>query len=259
MDQKKLPQQLVELIIAIIGTITAIVNIGTFVKEVKEIFEIAGFPSPVNQYIPYILFSWGIMASLVGGALWGLIWKTLGDKKEPHGFNSVLWAAVTNLITILSFIYVGKTFLQIEMLKLAVISAGYMIGVCMGAWIFYSVPFRTNGIRNYFEQSDRSEKGKNRLRWNEIWLVLIWSSLIAIPAFILVQGMKVVIFGYALAPQLYIFLRQVVMVILFTSITVWSFLLIYPSVRKHAMARGLIAGITLRTTLFLGLFMGLAS
>jgi hypothetical protein len=241
-------------LILVNALILVIANIVTFIRT---LFEVTKLPPQISKYIPYILFSWGVIASLIGGAIWGLIWKNLGDKNEPHGLKSLLWAIITNLATILSFLYVGKTFLQIDIIKLTIISVAFLIGASVGAWIFYSVPFRSNGIRNFFEQREREKRIKNWLYWNEFRLALIWSSLIAFPAFLLVQLAKIYIYGYAFVPQLLIFLHQLLLVILFTCGVVWSFISIYPSVRKHAMARGLIAGITLRTTLFLGLFIGL--
>ena len=238
--------------------ILLIPNIFKWINDtIKCTKDLTLIPIALEGYVPFILFSIGVFSSIIGGAIWGIIWKTIGDKGEPHGKSSIGWGIITNITTILMFIFIGIKLFSVPFSNLMILSISLLIGFSIGSWIFYSLPLRTKGLRKSIEEITQKQTKRNKLFWSEFWLALIWSLILSIPSFLLFQVAKYVLYQQTISRLLITFLKQTTLIIGSNCLVIWCFIIIYPSIRKHAMARGLIAGITLRTTLFMALFINL--
>lgn len=153
-------------------------------RMIKVLFDRAAPSKPPEQreYFFYVIFFWAVVSSLLGGLLWNVAFNgTLGgSQSEPHSIAAIIWPIATNLPVVVTLIVLNRKYLLKipNQVKLYVV---FLAGMVVGSLIFYDLPIYGNsGFRQYFETRNMSFAEK------EFWLVLIWSSLLTIPGFLLV-------------------------------------------------------------------------
>lgn len=247
-------------------SISAAVNLLTFFsflllfknevqKTIKELFDHAKPASPPEQrgYFFYLLFFWAVVASLLGGLFWNVAFQgTLGGSREPHGWAAVLWAVVTNLPVIVALIVINNRF-SIGIQSPVQLYAAFLIGSVIGSGLFYDLPlFGEQGFRNYVETKNLTYHRA------EFWLVVIWSSLLSVTGFVCMGLANFLVnppsrkFGKAA----WVFLKQSALSVGLTASAVSLFIWAFADPARYEAARGVIAGLFLRITIFFGLFLG---
>lgn len=215
----------------------------------------------------YFLFFWAVTAALLGGLLWagvqqlfptiisssscndltGDLRLTLGGVKEPHGFAAFLWPIVTNLPIVALLILVAWHYKLIPLNATALISLLVLLSLSVASLIFYDLPvFGYRGFRCYM-----SSKGLSFAEL-EFYLVLIWSGLLAAIAFLSLYGASK--FGWLVSPSITLkgCAIAIGLVVGLTVLFVGFFIGGYPHPAFES-ARGIVAGVTLRVSLFFGI------
>ena len=127
----------------------------------------------------YETWFWGIVSAVIGGILWGFLWKqSMGDTgNEPRGFWAILWPVITNIPGIIIIMFLCRKY-SCSPWKNYILPLGiWIVGTIIGSWFFYSVPLSGQiGLREYYLQ--------RTIEIPEFWFVIIWSALIAFPAFL---------------------------------------------------------------------------
>jgi len=201
----------------------------------------------------YFLFFWAFVAAILGGFVWNIFvrltkqWAFLGGKYEPHGLTAILWPIVTNIPVAIVLISLNIAYLFIEFRTQVLLYSVFLLGLTMGAKIFYDTPIKgSRGFRNHFEAK------KMPFFWKEFWLVLIWSALLSL-GFLLSNGIILLTTQRDLWEVFINFLKQTGLCIGLTSLAVIFFLLAFPEQPRMETARGIVAGLFLRIALFFGL------
>ncbi|MBM9616591.1 hypothetical protein JWJ90_20195 [Desulfobulbus rhabdoformis] len=224
-------------------------------KELREGLETLGLGQKESPSLFYELCFWGIVSALIGGFIWGLFWEQSigGAGREPHGIWAILWAFVTNLPGLLVLVALNRKYHFLLWKERLLPCAAWLSGIVIGAWVFYDLPLAGfNGFREFFLN--------NSFDLAELWLVIIWSALVAIPAF----------FFFAVSKRsrnntpfsLTVFWAGVVrpsgLTVLVTTLVVGAFMIVYPDQSQLSQARGVLAGLFLRVMLFINLFLVLS-
>ena len=226
-------------------------------KEIDGWIKGAGLPRDVNFYVWYF---YALLAAFLGGLLWSILNRvfgfmdpTLGGPTEPHGAAVIVWAIATNVPVIITLIILNRIYRFIAIRKQVLLYIVFLLSQIAGALLFYDFPLSRNvGFRNYFNTQPIPFFQK------ELLLVVIWSALLSIPAFLAIGLVRVMLDP---APVRYraivwTFLNQIGQCIGLTTLAVVLFLLAFPADPQFETARGIIAGVALRMSLFLGLLIG---
>ncbi|HEX4961104.1 MAG TPA: hypothetical protein VF173_09735 [Thermoanaerobaculia bacterium] len=182
-----------------------------------------------------------LLTSLMGGAMWVYFWRKLGGTVEPHGIAALMWPLVSNVLTC------ATCWLFSRRAGVSLPEVGrFLLGLSVGSWLFYDLPVANHhGIRSAI----------GGLGWSpfssEAVLVVAWSLMLSVPAH------SFAILGRPLAvrrPQDEIRRRLlgVALAVCFASVPVWCFIGLFPT-SDFESARGIIAGVSLRVGLGLGL------
>lgn len=248
----------------LVGLMASILGIFGFMislrEELNRAIKTLNLPPEVNFYF---LFFWAFIAWFLGGLLWiglnrlndkynfmGNSAYTGGPNSEPHGLGAIIWSISTTIFSIITLILLNNRYKFIENQVQLLIYTAFIVGISMGSVIFYDLPICGNkGFRNYFNTKKLTYFSK------EFWLVVIWSSLISIFGFLFANIVKVVALPISkgLVPTAYLFLKQIGICVGLTTCVVTFFLIVFPSQPRFEAAKGIIAGLFLRTTLFFGL------
>jgi len=251
----------IKMVIGVIGTLSFL-----FMMKTKVDNALVAIKAPVTLNF-YFLFFWALAAALLGGLLWAgsqqifpsiisssscadLIQDpklTLGGSKEPHGLAAFLWPIVTNLPIGVLLMVVSWRYAPISVKDAAVVSLIMVLSLSVAALIFYDLPLLGyRGFRCYLNAKGLAYQNL------EIYLVLIWSGLLATIAFgALYGGSK-----FGLLPSLSVSIKDCAIAIgLLVGVTVFSvgfFIVGYPHPGFES-ARGVVAGVALRISLFFGI------
>lgn len=230
-----------------------------FKKEVQStneiLFEHSKPSSPPGQreFFFYLLFFWAMVASLLGGLFWNLFFQgTLGGSEEPHGWAAILWSIVTTLPLILTLIVLNKRY-KLALQKQTQLYIAFLVGVAIGSAVFYDLPLSGEaGFRLYFEAQNLPYANK------EFWLVVIWSSLLASPGFLLmgITRLWLIPMSRNTITTTWLFFKQSALVIGLTTSAVSLFIWAFDDQSRFDSARGIVAGIFLRVAMFFGIFIG---
>lgn len=129
----------------------------------------------------------------------------------------------------------------------------FLVGITVGSTVFYDLPLlRSSGFRQYFEAWNVP------FPENEFWLVVIWSSIVTIPGFLLTGLTKLLFIPTPKDIRIIVwpFLKQTGLCIGLTTSAVSLFLLAFADQPRFITARGIIAGLFLRIAVFFALFIG---
>ena len=249
--------------------ITSIIGIIYFLfqimQKVKVIIDTVPAPKTLDFFF---LFFWVLAAALVGGLLWAFAQQifpslrssnictnvpgesmiTLGGANEPHGLAAFLWPIITNIPTIILLILVLHKYFLFQLKETGIISLLAILSLSLASLIFYDFPISGyRGFRCYFTAQNLSYPTL------EIYMVLIWSGMLSIIPFLtlyvagkfhLLFNVSVAIIDCMVASGLVIGLMV---------FCVGFFVAGY----HHSIfesARGVVAGVALRISLFFGLF-----
>jgi hypothetical protein len=248
-------------ILGVSANLFALLGVTFFAKEtIDDAIKDLGLPDELNFYQ---LAFWAIAASLVGGLLWGLVnglnvkWRFIngaplgGSGNEPHKLSAVLWSMVTIFPLLSTLILLNVHYSFVDFGQQLATYAAFYAGCALGSWCFYDFPISgTIGIRDYLEKRRQSSRGVT-----EVWLGFLWPLLVAVPAFGLLWLTRIVLDPSKVGfwSSLVTFLAQVGTVVILTGLSVVAFLLTLPLNSRFDSARGIIAGLFLRASLFFGL------
>ena len=215
----------------------------------------------------YFLFFWAVAVALLGGLLWAIFQQlfpsiisssscvdliddtklTIGGSKEPHGFAAFLWPIVTNLPVAVLLMLVAWHYKFIPLKSAAFASLLVLLSLSVASLIFYDFPlFGYRGFRCYM-----SAKGQSFIKL-ELYLVLIWSALLAMVPFLTLYGASKS--GWLVAPPVSI-KNCAIAIGLLVGLTVSSvgFCIAGYPYPAFESARGVVAGVALRISLFFGI------
>lgn len=249
-----------------IGLVASILGIIQFIKsykdEIDSWIDSLKLPSEVNFY--FFAF-YAIVAASLGGVFWNTfnrindIYIFMGPSayvggtgSEPHGIAIIIWAITTHLPLAIILIFLNRKYRFVGFRKQIWLYTGFLVGVSIGGHLFYDLPlWGSRGFRFYFDAKNMSFFQK------ELGLVVIWSSLLSICGFLLMGLVKVwqnpsddkKFFSNLL-------LKQVGLCIGLTTLAVVFFILAFPDQPRFEAARGIIAGLVIRSSLFFGIVLG---
>jgi hypothetical protein len=216
-------------------------------------------PTRINFYF---LFFCSVAAASIGGMLWAILNRLNnqylhlapslnllgGTSSEPHGIAVILWAITTLVPVVLIVLILGWRYHFAQIRQRLLLYGAFLIGATIGSVIFYDFPLGgKDGFRNYLDSLNMPSSLK------EVLLVVIWSSLLSILGFLFMALMKVIV---ARRLDLWTILKQIGLCIGLTTFAVDCFLLGFPDLARYDTARGFLAGLALRMTLFFGLLSG---
>ncbi len=247
------PIRILSALSAFCGLVFLLVRV---MKELREGIETLGLGQKESPSLFYELCFWGIASALIGGFIWGLFWKQSigGTGREPHGFWAVLWPFITNLPGFLALVALNRKYHFLLWKGQLLPFVAWLSGTMIGAWAFYDMPLMSfNGFREFLLN--------NSVDLVEFWLVIIWSAIVAIPAFLFFAASRW--FGNNNPFSLTVLWSDVVrpsgMTVIVTTLVVGVFLIAYPDQSKFSQARGILAGLFLRAMLFINLFLVLST
>lgn len=234
-------------------------------QRVSDALAAIGAPASLDFYF---LFFWALAAALVGGLAWGACQRlspslnarrcsqspsaptpTLGGSREPHGIAAWLWPVVTNVPILVLFVFFAVHYQLFGHAAVVRLASVFLLGLSLSSAVFYDLPlFGNRGFRCWL----------NTRGWRyevlELALVLIWSTILSVIPFFLVH-MASNLGWFPLAP-ISGMVEAVGLTVGMTSLVVTFFVVTYPN-EKFESARGILAGLTLRVSLFLGLVLAM--
>ncbi len=210
----------------------------------------------------YILFFWSVVAAFSGGLVWAALnWLQIlgqspymgGTASEPHGIAPAIWVLATNLPAIIILLILGRIYGFAQTRPQLIPYGAFLVGTIVSSIVFYDLPLDKNGLRNLLDPQNGTSLSK------EFWLALIWSSL-PILGFLFMEFTKSRIARTrdfrTLLQRTELLVKQIGLCTGLTTLSITCFLLFVPTLERFDTARGVIAGVVLRTTLFFGLFLG---
>ncbi|MCP3964391.1 MAG: hypothetical protein GY719_41715 [bacterium] len=182
------------------------------------------------------------VASVLGGALWVVLWRGLGGTVEPHGLAALAWPVVTvSPVCLVAWAFARRSGLT------AIETVGFLVGLVAGSWLFYDLPIGPHQGARYALES---------LNWSpvrtEALLVLIWSTTLSICASLCASITRTLVEKRSVTAAKHDLFPAMAVPIVTVCIPVWVYISIFPTSEFEA-ARGVIAGIALRVGLGLGL------
>lgn len=243
--------------------VIGLVAILTFLMAIKgKVDEALVVMRAPEQLSFYFLFFWATTAALVGGLLWagcqyllptaspsGGFEPTLGGSKEPHGLAALLWPLVTNLPTAVLILALSSTYHLLSLRIGTIVSAILLVGLMIASLMFYDIPVSgLRGVRLYIEAKQLGYVT------TEMLLVVVWSALLALIPF---SAMHVANrMGWISGPGASLAATGLAIgvTVVLTAFVVGFFVAGYP-IQKYEAARGVLAGLALRVSLFFGLIL----
>ncbi|HEY4789122.1 MAG TPA: hypothetical protein VIH57_23900 [Bacteroidales bacterium] len=216
---------------------------GTFFRVIGQKLD---FPARAGFVIKFLL---AVAAGVIGGLLWNLIYqKGLGgNNMEPKGIWAFLWGAITNIPLAIALIILNMVYPFSENKKLWKVLFIYLLSIGLAGWFFYDFPIlHYHGFREYYVSKLLSFVA------TESVIVIIWSAICSIfpliisSAFIMSRNNLLRVYRDALFMSL--------LIITVTSLIVIIYINALPHSPMFDTGRGIIAGVALRTMLFLGLY-----
>lgn len=211
-----------------------------------------------EEYNFYFVSFWAFVAAVLGGFLWNYILLRVFDEEfvlggtnnEPKGIWAFFWGIITLLPTV-TILMLGNEYYSHSGSsgKQILIYLAFIVGLSIGGFVFYSFPMGNGivGIRNFYES--RMDSFFRR----EFILVIIWTVLLS-SGFLFAMITKALLFHFE--PSIvYTFFKQTGFTVLFTTLAVVFFLTVFPTTERFDTARGIIAGLFLRISLFWGLLL----
>ncbi len=244
------PLRLLSAVAGICGLLFSILRVT---DEVKKALDAAGIARQSRSTTFYELWFWAFISAVVGGFAWALIWRQSigGTGKEPHGIHAVVWAVSVALPIVVALFVVNWKYKILQPLSLAGPVILWALGSGLGASAFYDLPIaHTRGFRDAVLASATP--------YTEFWLVLSWSTIIAAPAFI-----GFAIGGWLSTPRtnrprmLRTLILPFIVVVVVTTLAVACFLLVYGDQTRFEQARGVVAALFFRMSMFIALFLAL--
>lgn len=252
---------------SVIGQVGSLIGILVFLFTMKHKVDdaLAAIKAPPSLSF-YFLFFWVVAAALLGGLMWAACQQvfpslissnscaaapvnttpTLGGSREPHGLAAFLWPIVTNIpvMSLLLVLAIKYKFIPVKEVALGSLLMLVFLGVA--SLFFCDLPlFGYRGFRYYIEA-----RGVDYVK-TELYLVIIWSTILAIIPFLGMYGASK--FGWIVGParSLVASGAAVGLIVGMTTVSVGFFIAGYPYPVFEA-ARGTIAGLALRVSLFFG-------
>lgn len=240
-------------LLGIVGSVITI--IGFLFSGIATINNWIDSLRPPTTFTFYFLAFWALVAAALGGLVWNFLNRTtpgIGGPVEPQGWKAMLWAITTNLPIVLTLLILNLWYHFTSIPYQLLLYGAFLIGVMIGSLIFYggfsywrNKTFR--GFRRYLTSNNWSYFPK------ELLLVILWSLLISGLGFLAMGLMKWKVAGVSdfLTP-----IAQIGFCVALTMLAVVFFLLVFPAEPRFDSARGIIAGLALRMTLFFGVLLG---
>ena len=242
--------QLLGPLIAMVGLIRTVMNLGKDVREALDTLGVGRDKAPVAFYE---LWTLGVLSAVLGGLIWGLVWRKSvgGDGQEPHGWWAATWPVLTLGPAMVALMLLNWKYSLLSWSQHVSRQAAWIAGAIVGAVVFYDFPlWGCRGFREFLLPRNSSA---------EFFLVFIWSALSVAPAFIVLFAFRA--WRHTMRPGLRTIWPTVVrpsgFVVIITSVAVVAFLVAYPDRIKFEQARGVVAALVLRTTIFVSLFVTL--
>ena len=244
----------------VMGIVGVLVFLSTMKTKVDDALAAIMAPDTLTFYF---LFFWAVVAALLGGGLWAAVQQvfsscsckdltddprlTLGGGEEPYVLAAICWPIVTNLPIVALLMLVTLHYKLIPLNDAILISILVLLSLSVASLIFYNLPILGyRGFRCYI-----SSKGLSFTKL-EIYLVLIWSGLLAVFAFLSLYGASK--FGWIVSSLITVkdCAIAICLVVGLTVSAVGIFIGGYP-LPAFESARGIVAGVTLRASLFFGI------
>ena len=251
----------------ILSLLADLLGILGFIMLVKKEIDgaIKSLDLPVEMGF-YFLFFWAVLAAFLGGVLWTVLCclnerypfmphsaPLGGTESEPHGSAAVVWALASGVPVVAVPVILNWKYHFTGVRQQMLLYLWFLVGTAVGSVLFCDLRLAGNrGFRIHLEAK------KVPFLQREFLLVVIWSALLSILGFLPVALAKAMIgvtprdWGAIVWPLL----KQVGLCIGLTTLAVAFFILILPDHRKFDAARGIVAGLVLRATLFFGLLVG---
>lgn len=179
-----------------------------------------------------LVFPVFMLSAMAGGFVWSLFGGHLGP--QIHGAAAIAWPIVSMLpcgavvMAIHRYRY-GETLWRDH--------AIFTLGLCAGSWLFYNVPLKQGeGLRVLLQGMPQFSR--------EVAAVLIWAAVLIVGALLL-----------ALLRFPLVAVAIVLILVFAAALPVIAFLCVHPG-PEYDTARGVVAGIALRTALSFGLLAG---
>jgi hypothetical protein len=251
------------------GRISSVVGIIAFlvwgireaIEAIKRINTTSTATPPAFNF--YTLAFYSLLAAFSGGLFWTALNSLQiigqnpymgGTSSEPHGIAPAVWVVVTTVPAVIILVILGRIYNFGQTRPQLLVYSAFLVGTIIGSMIFYDLPLDKNGLRNLLDPQNGSSLSK------ELWLVLLWSSLLSILGFLFMAFTQFLLAGgknfRMLLELTELLLKQAGLCIALTTLSVTCFLLLVPNLERFDTARGVIAGLILRMTLFFGLFLG---
>ncbi len=251
----------IEMVIGIIGALSFLFMMKTTVDTA-----VASIRAPGTLSF-YFLFFWALAAALLGGLLWAGCQQlfpsftlstscseltesaqvSLGGSREPHGLAAVLWPIVTNLPIAVLLVLVAWRYALIPVHDAAFISLILLFSLSVGSLMFYDSPIAEfRGFRCFLDTKGFSYKEL------EVYLVLIWSFMLATFAFGAIYGSSKLGLFPSLSLSIIDLFVAIGLLVGVTIFTVGFFIAGYPNPAFES-ARGVVAALALRISLFFGI------
>lgn len=240
----------------ILGSFLGIVAFIITIKErINRAIGILTLPKQVDFYF---LSFYALVSAAAGGLVWNSICSLSGPEcsfvggtgSEPHGTLAFIWPVATLSIVIMTLWTLNWKYRFIKVQDQLLQYLAFLIGVTIASVLFYDLSlFGNSGFRNYFDAINMPFVEK------EFALVLIWSLLIALLGF-LAMGLVRIQRAYEVVGIRAIvlpLLEQVGLCVGLTTFAVAFCVLVFPQESRFETARGIIAGLALRMSLFFGL------
>ena len=245
-----------ERLIAVVANVLAILgSIWAAMATTNQWIDTLKLPTTFNFYF---LAFWALVAAGAGGLIWNfsnryiLKKETIGGEVEPSGWEAIAWSFSTNLCIVVALVILNLIYHFAPIPYQLLLYCAFLIGAMIGSLLFYGgLPYWRNrqlgGLRKYIYSKPWSDAFK------ELVLVVLWSLLISGLGFLAMGLTKRLVTGIS---DLVTPIIQIGFCVELTTLAVLFFLVAFTDQTKFESARGIIAGLALRMTLFFGVLLG---
>jgi hypothetical protein len=215
-------------------------------KKLKEAYCL--FKKEVCQVrFPEIVL-YGIFSAFLGGLFYNLVFhgNLGGTGQEPHGLSALFWGATANVFSFLILILINKRISNIPWRRQIFIYGAFLLGITLGGWTYYDLPLAGHvGFRSLIENKLNGCIGVEGM------IALLWSGIIGTFGFAFLYIAKLC-FGqkYEMNFSFAGLVMAIITTIIVTTLAIMCFVVVFPCLPQFNSARGIIAAVALRTTLF---------
>lgn len=246
-------------IITVIGILGSILGIFEYLITIKEKINRAIDSLKLPKELDfYFLSFFALVSAAAGGLLWNSVCSSFGPEcpfvggtgSEPHGKLAIIWPVTTLSIAVITLLILNWKYRFMKIKDQSLCYLAFLVGTIIGSVLFYDLPLLgVSGFRNYFDAMNTPFLEK------EFALVLIWSLLLALFGFLAMGFVKIKLTSESASPRLILLplLEQVGLCMGLTTFAVAFCLLALPNESRFETARGIIAGLALRMSIFFGL------